>query len=216
MAELIVVRHGQASFGADDYDALSEVGQEQSRLAGDALREAGWIPDRLVTGSLRRQIDTLAAMGFNGEREEHAGFNEYDFQDLLRVRFGGNVPPAVKGDRRTHFRTLRDTIFEWQEDQLPGTAETWAEFAGRVDDARRFATETDARRVLVVSSGGPIGQLVARALEAPTRMMMELNLQIRNASLTRFVFSGERFFLQEFNTTPHLAPLARQGLVTYS
>ena len=65
MAELLIVRHGQASFGADDYDKLSEVGHEQSRLAGAALREAGWQPDRLVTGTLRRQKDTLKSMGFD-------------------------------------------------------------------------------------------------------------------------------------------------------
>lgn len=216
MAELLVVRHGQASFGADDYDALSEMGHEQSRLAGEALRVAGWVPDRLVTGTLHRQRDTLSAMGFDGEREEHPGFNEYDFHDLLAVRFDGNVPQAVKGDRKIHFRTLRETILDWQKGGIVGAKETWAEFAGRVEAARRFATNTDARRVLVVSSGGVIGQLVARALDAPEPMMMELNLQVRNTSITKFVFSGPRFFLQEFNAVPHLAPVARAGLLTYS
>ena len=110
MAELLVIRHGQASFGADDYDALSQVGHEQARLVGETLRAAGWVPDRLITGSLRRQQDTLTAMGLDGRREEHPGFNEYDFHDLLAVRFDGKVPGSVKRDRRTHFRTLRDTI----------------------------------------------------------------------------------------------------------
>ena len=97
MAELLVIRHGQASFGAENYDVLSEVGLEQSRLAGAALREAGWVPDRLVTGTLERQKQTLAGMGFAEAPEEHPGFNEYDFHDLLRVRFRDQVPEAVKG-----------------------------------------------------------------------------------------------------------------------
>lgn len=216
MAELLIVRHGQASFGADDYDNLSEVGHEQSRLAGEALREAGWEPDRLVTGTLRRQKDTLKSMGFDAAPEEHAGLNEYDFHNLLAVKFDGDVPDAVRGERKTHFRTLRETILEWQGGGLHGAKESWRDFETRVENARQFATDTDARRVLVVSSGGPIGQLVARALGAPDAQMMELNLQVKNTSMTRFVFSGPRFFLHEFNATPHLAPIDRAQLLTYS
>lgn len=216
MAELLVVRHGQASFGADNYDRLSEVGHEQSRLAGEALREAGWVPDRLVTGTLERQKETLRSMGFADAPEEHPGFNEYDFHDLLHVRFNGAVPDAVRGERKTHFRTLRDTILDWQGGGCVGALESWAEFEARVAAARAFATDTKARRVLVISSGGVIGQLVATALSAPKAMMMEVNLQVKNSSMTRFVFSGERFFLNEFNATPHLAPIARAGLLTYS
>ncbi|MFC4671939.1 histidine phosphatase family protein [Seohaeicola nanhaiensis] len=216
MAELLVVRHGQASFGADNYDKLSEVGHEQSRLAGQALRDAGWVPDRLVTGTLERQKETLRSMGFDAAPEEHPGFNEYDFHDLLNVRFNGDVPPAVKGERKTHFRTLRETLLDWQEGGCVGAKESWADFSGRIAAAMAFATDTTARRVLVVSSGGVIGQLVATALQAPKPMMMELNLQIKNTSMTRFVFSGSRFFVSEFNATPHLAPQERAGLLTYS
>lgn len=216
MAELIVVRHGQASFGADDYDNLSEVGRAQSRLAGEALRAMDWVPDRLVTGTLQRQRDTLTEMGFAGDREEHPGLNEYDFHDLLSVRFGGAVPDPVRHDRKTHFRTLRETILDWQSGGCAGARESWAAFAGRVAAAQRFATDTAARRVLLVSSGGVIGQLVASALNAPTAMMIDLNLQVKNASISKFVFSGERFFLHQFNATPHLDPEARAHLMTYS
>ena len=213
---MIVVRHGQASFGADDYDMLSEVGRAQSRLAGDALRAMGWVPDRLVTGTLQRQRDTLTEMGFDGAHEEHPGFNEYDFHNLLSVRFAGQVPDLVQHDRKTHFRTLRETILDWQGGGCVGARESWDAFAARVEAARAFATDTPARRVLVVSSGGPIGQLVARAMQAPTAMMMELNLQVKNSSISKFVFSGPRFFLHQFNATPHLDPAAHAELLTYS
>lgn len=216
MAELLVVRHGQASFGADNYDKLSDIGHEQSRLAGDALRQAGWVPDRLVTGTLERQKETLASMGFDQAPETHSGLNEYDFHDLLQVRFNGQVPDAVRGERKTHFRTLRETIFEWQDGGLHGAKESWTDFENRVAAGRDFATNTDARRVLVVSSGGPIGQLVASALSAPKAQMMTLNLQVKNTSMTRFIFSKSVFFLHEFNATPHLAPADRADLLTYS
>ena len=101
MAELLVIRHAQA------------------RRAGVVLRDLNWVPDRLVTGTLERQKDTLACMGFADATEEHAGFNEYDFHDLLHAKFDGAVPDLVMGDRKTHFRTLRETIFEWQAGGLP-------------------------------------------------------------------------------------------------
>ena len=218
MAELLVVRHGQASFGAADYDVLSDLGRRQAAALGALLRDVGCVPDRVVTGTLRRQKDTLAemALGEAGGAEEHAGFDEYDFADLLHARFDGAVPGELTQDRRSHFRTLRDTIFAWQDEAFAGASETYAEFAARVEAARRFATREGARRVLVVSSGGPMGQLTATALGAPRRQMMELNLRTKNTGCTRFVFSGEAFSLDEFNATPHFMLPGGAELVSYS
>ena len=216
MAELLVIRHGQASFGAQNYDVLSDLGHRQSAAAGDALRAAGWVPDRLITGTLLRQRETLKSMGFDQAPEEHAGLNEYDFHDLLTARFDGVVPEPVTQDRKVHFRTLRETILDWQLGGCKGARESWLDFAGRVEDARKFAIETDARRVLVISSGGPIGQLTATALNAPVAQMMTLNLQVKNTSMTKFIFSNSAFFLHEFNSTPHLMPEGVADMLTYS
>ena len=215
MGELLVIRHGQASFGADNYDKLSELGHRQSAAVGQALRDMGWVPDRTITGTLTRQKETLASMGFEAG-ETHEGFNEYDFNDLLNARYKGNVPDLVKGDRKTHFRTLRETVFEWQAEQIEGPSETWGNFTGRVEAARLTACAAGAERVLVVSSGGVIGQLVASSLSAPDKMMMTLNLQIKNTSVTKFVFTERAFFLHEFNATPHIAPDVAAELLTYS
>lgn len=215
MAELLVVRHAQASFGADDYDKLSPLGHEQSRLLGALLKARGWQPDRVVTGALRRQGETLQLMGFAPE-EVHAGFDEYDFYDLLNARFPEGVPNDVRQDRRTHFRTLRETILSWQADELDGVKETWADFETRVADALAYATRAGAKKVMVVSSGGPIGQMVASTLEAPAAQMMQVNLQVKNTSVTRFVFNERVRYLSGFNETPHLDVPEHQDKVTFS
>ncbi|MEM8577931.1 MAG: histidine phosphatase family protein [Pseudomonadota bacterium] len=212
MAQLRVIRHGQASFGAANYDVLSDLGHAQAQALSGWLRDTGWHPDRVVIGTMQRHAETLASMGLEGA-ETHAGFNEYDFADLLHARYKGDVPELVKGDRKTHFRTLRETVLMWQRDELDCVAETWADFTTRVEDARDFACRGKGQ-VLVVSSGGVIGQLTARALEAPAAMMMELNLQVKNASISDYVFSGDRFFLQTFNAAPHLD--AAPDLLSYS
>ena len=216
MAELLVIRHGQASFGEANYDVLSDLGHAQARAVGAVLRDLDWVPDRLVTGTLERQRDTLVSMGFTSGAEEHNGFNEYDFADLLAARFKGKMPDLVNGDRRAHFRTLRETVFEWQDDAFEGAAETYGAFANRVEDARRFATDTKAKRVLVVSSGGVIGQMTAVALGAPKRQMMTLNLQIKNTAMTRFMFSGDAFTLHEFNAAPQFMSQTGAHLLSYS
>lgn len=218
LAELLVVRHGQASFGADDYDKLSALGHRQSAAVGDALRAANWLPDRCVTGTLTRQIETLSSMGFDQGFEQHAGFNEYDFHNLLEARFDGDVPDLVSSERKLHFRTLRETVLQWQAGGLGGASESWSDFTGRIAAALKFACDTEAKRVLVVSSGGAIGQMTAAALGAPAAQMMELNLQVKNTSLTRFIFSKRTgvFFLHEFNATPHMMTEETAKLMTYS
>jgi len=103
MAELVLVRHGQASFGADDYDKLSELGWRQSRWLGEYFAERGAAFDCVVLGSLRRHAQTLAGiaegMGRALDGEEDARLNEYDSHTILRAHLGESVLPQG-GDRR--------------------------------------------------------------------------------------------------------------------
>ncbi|MEP1765164.1 MAG: histidine phosphatase family protein [Sulfitobacter sp.] len=216
MAELLVIRHGQASFGAANYDVLSDLGRRQARAAGAWLRQMEWTPDRIITGTLDRQIDTATEMGFSPQLETHQGLNEYDFGSLLDTRFKDGLPDLVQADRKTHFRTLRETVFEWQRGEIDNPYETWPAFVERVAAARRFAVEAGAKRVLLVSSGGVIGQMVAASLGAPDAHMMQLNLQIKNTAMTRFMFSGAAFSLSEFNATPHFSTPQSAPLMSYS
>ena len=48
MSQVLLVRHGQASWGSDDYDVLSDLGERQSRMLGEALAARGVVPDLVV------------------------------------------------------------------------------------------------------------------------------------------------------------------------
>ena len=215
MAELIIIRHGQASFGAENYDKLSDLGHVQSALVGKALQTRGWIPDRVVIGGQVRHRETLNGMGFS-DAEVDSGFNEYDFHDLLLARFDGDVPNPILGDRKTHFRSLRETVFEWQAGGLPNATESWLDFTTRIENALTKATRDGAERILVVSSGGVIGQITADTVGGPAKMMMTLNLQIKNTAINKFIISGSKRFLHEFNATPHLDVPEHADKLTYS
>lgn len=216
MAELLVVRHGQASFGAQNYDVLSALGERQAVALGQTLRALNWHPDRAITGTLERQKQTLAKMGFDVPAEQHTGWNEYDFHNLLHRRYGGIAPDDVITDRKTHFRALRETLQEWQQDKINAPSETWHDFCNRIEQARQHAVSQSAERVLVVSSGGAIARLVSACLQVPDAQMIALNLQIKNSSVSRFIFSRERFFLHEFNSLPHVYDEERSPLLSYS
>ena len=114
MAELLLVRHAQASFGEDDYDRLSELGWRQSRWLGEYFAERRVKFDRVLRGSLRRHAETLAGiaqgMGITLEATQDPGLNEYDSQVLLRAHLGARALPQG-GDRRDHFRVLREALY---------------------------------------------------------------------------------------------------------
>jgi broad specificity phosphatase PhoE len=90
MAVIYLIRHGQASFGSEDYDHLSELGQRQAGILGAYLKRSSIPFDALLSGALRRQQDTLAgivdALGPKtpGPSVMDA-FNEYDHVGVIRA-----------------------------------------------------------------------------------------------------------------------------------
>ena len=66
MGTLYLVRHGQASFGADDYDQLSELGHRQSVRLGEYFAERDIRFDGLIAGTHPGLPAAYAAIGLEG------------------------------------------------------------------------------------------------------------------------------------------------------
>ena len=62
MGTLYLVRHGQASFGADNYDQLSDLGTRQCQQLGRYFASKGRRFDTVITGTLQRQIQSQQAI----------------------------------------------------------------------------------------------------------------------------------------------------------
>src|SRR5216683_1437089 len=58
MASLYLVRHGQGSFGTDNYDRLSTLGHRQAELAGTYFAQHVPELEAIYCGSLQRQNET--------------------------------------------------------------------------------------------------------------------------------------------------------------
>jgi broad specificity phosphatase PhoE len=223
MAELYLVRHGQASLGADDYDRLSEKGEQQCVWLGEHFARNGLHFDRVLTGTLRRHAQTLDAIRralptVAPEYEVHPELDEYDFRALFRAL--GNehreLAEASKGSPRDFFKALRQVLHLWAEGALDARApETWVAFQTRVAKVRAAIQRSGAQRVLAVTSGGVIGAWTQQVLHAPAATAIALNLQIRNSSVTHCFFNREAFQLSSFNAVSHLDDPLRHAFQTY-
>ena len=222
MGTLYLVRHGQASFGAQDYDRLSDLGHRQCAQLGAWMQARGLRFEGVLRGSLRRHRESLEALASNlpglPDALEWPGLNEYDSEAVVRCVHPGELPrPDTPEAYRQHFRLLREGLARWMAGEVqPEGMPTWAGFLQGVTSALDHVRTRHEGDVLLVSSGGPIATAVAHVLQAPPATAIELNLRIRNSALTEFAFTPKRHMLVTYNTLPHLDHPERQGWVTFT
>jgi broad specificity phosphatase PhoE len=218
MRDLVLVRHAQASFGAADYDALSDLGHEQARALGRALAERLPRPDLVLAGAMRRHRHTaeiaLAAAGIEREVVVEPRWNEYDHDALLRAldaRYADRAALAedvlaTDDPRRAFQRLFARALERWTGGAHDADyAETWPAFRARVTDAlARLHARDDAETALVFTSGGPILAACQLALDVPTSEAFRLGHALANASLTTLVARASGGWrLASFNETGH-------------
>ncbi len=223
MSIVFLVRHAQASFGAENYDALSALGVRQSRWLGEYFAARGLRFARAMSGTMVRQQETaraiLDAMGATvGALALHEGLNEYPGEALYTAHTG-RVPRAHQlADARDYWRTFRLAMQAWSEGKLAEVPESWPDFGVRVRAALAEAVRDTARddAVLVVSSGGAIGRTLADLVSAPASSAIELNLQCRNTGFTELIAGRDTLRLLSFNNVPHLDTAERRSAITFA
>ena len=230
MSMMTLVRHGQASFLAADYDRLSALGEEQSRLLGRYWGVHGYRFDAVYTGPRSRQQDTAKWIGESIRQAGSVwpdpvmlpGLDEYDLRGFVE-----HVAPALAATDSGFARLLEidqmntlpherfrsfQAMFEklllhWQSETKPiDNVEPWPVFQQRVVSTIRQIQRNAPKssHVAIITSGGLIGTAVQSVLAAPDRSALDLNWRVRNSSLTELVFTHDRLTLDSFNAVPHL------------
>ncbi|MFC8669525.1 histidine phosphatase family protein [Streptomyces sp. NPDC057199] len=219
MPLICLVRHGQASFAAQDYDALSDLGREQSAAVGRELARRGLRAPHLMSGTLTRQRDTAQLIaetaGLTESLREDPRWNEYDHLALM-ARYT-SPPLESPADSPAAQELLDHALRAWIEDTDNGTGDTgWTTF---MNDATTALTElsttlSQGRDAVVVTSSGILAALCGALLSLPPAGVLALNRVTINASLTTLVVGSSGISLLTFNDHAHFTGVQRR-LLTY-
>lgn len=235
MGSIYLIRHGQASFGADDYDVLSPVGIRQSEVLGAHLVQLGLRFDRCLAGDLRRQQDTarhaleqVVAAGIEVPGLEiDSAFDEFDADAIIRALLPALLPEEPEaldilrnaGQNRGEFQRLFALIItRWVSGtyDTPGL-ESWLGFVERVQAGLQRILEKaePSHNIAIFTSGGTITALLHLITQMTAAQAFELNWQIINTSLNRLRFRGREVALASFNSQTHLQLMKAPELITY-
>jgi broad specificity phosphatase PhoE len=222
----------------DDPDRLSAIGEQQAADLGRWWARQGISFDEVISGTMERQVRTAeiagAAMREAGlpypELKSTPAWNEFDAEGVVK-----RVLPALaesdatfaalaaafetnrnSPDQNRHFQRMFEAVMSrWGLDEagVEGV-EPWSAFRARISGALRAIIDDDGtnRRILVVTSGGPIGVAVQTILDAPAKAAVSLIWRIRNCSVSEVLFTRDRASIDSFNLTAHLS---RPDLITF-
>lgn len=239
MGQILLVRHGQASFGSVNYDQLSELGVEQSRLLGDWFSKSRQQFHRVVTGDLKRHKQTADACisqltegrVTQDNWQTDPGFNEYDHHEVLvRHRPDFDDREVVKRflasspNAKHAFQDIFESAMaRWMSGQHDRDyREPWPVFRERcVGALRRLLDSADkSQSIVVFTSGGTIATICQHVLGLSDKQVADLNWTLVNSAVTKLLYrsgggpSG-RVTLSYLNNYAHLELFGQSHTITY-
>jgi broad specificity phosphatase PhoE len=214
MPSILLIRHAQASFGAADYDVLSDRGREQVKALVAGLQRRRIVADHVISGNLRRQRETAEpyadALGLTVRIDPR--WNEYDDRDILTnhasVLAGLERHPGDPALSSQEFQQiLNDALRRWIGAGSAGSCqEPWPRFLDRVTAALGdVATGLGkGQTAVVVSSGGAIAAISAALLSVPAEALVAFNHVSVNTGITKLVVGRSGTTLISSNEHAHL------------
>jgi broad specificity phosphatase PhoE len=212
---IYLVRHGQASYGAENYDQLSDVGYEQAAILGRAWADAGFRPAFCVSGSLLRHRQTaegaVTAAGLATDVQLDDDWNEIDTQELMVVAYPEYVPPEPgigPAKEAEYLEMFVKAVRRWTSGQYDAEYTLpFDTFVARMQAAlsrvaEQLAPDEDA---VVFTSGGPVSACAGFLLEDPANLWPQFCTMVVNASVTKVVNSPRGLRLLSFNEHAHLS-----------
>jgi broad specificity phosphatase PhoE len=230
-----MIRHAQASFGKQNYDQLSDLGNRQSQVVADRLDQSNVKFDAIYAGFLLRHEQTANAYFEQLEKarkpalpvKKNDAFNEYDSEKILtslipvlineNPEFEAEVSNMF-GDSRNFQKVLEKVMRRWvQEGVAVEGVGTWENSSNRIHATldEIMKVEGAGKNLAIFTSGGPIAVTVQKALNLSNEQTLNILWQIVNASITRFKYSGNRLTLFSFNDFSHLEMKKDKRFITY-
>lgn len=234
MASIYVIRHGQASFGEENYDKLSPLGCRQATVLGEYLRDCGIHFDATYSGDLQRQRKTAElATAEQPQKSNHyidPRFNEIQNDEQLEILLPTVLAsnPALQAlvDRglsssKDYQKVLKDVFNYWVSPACPESEiQSWADFSADVHNALEeiIRTQGSGKTIGLFTSGGTIATIAAHVLALGYEHVYSFYEPVINCSVTQLFYSGDKVSLSYFNDHSFLDLLGFQRgekLVTY-
>jgi broad specificity phosphatase PhoE len=223
LATITLVRHGQASFGSENYDALSELGKKQAGWLGEHWCETGRDIDLLVIGSQNRHWQTANEFLDKAKTTtavlKDPGLDEYNFSGLLDAL--KSLHPdrwqISENPRRDYYYNIKLALSCWIEGSIMSDGrDSWKSFCDRVKSAFHNAVNDGSRNTVLVTSGGPIAVVLQELLNLDSKRCIDMMLQIKNSSASTVLYNRKDFTLDSFNDVSHLLLGNRLHAITFS
>lgn len=235
MSEIYFIRHGQASFGAQNYDRLSEKGVIQAAVLGKHLAELEIKFDAIYFGQMDRQqktakgvIDAYRAKGlFVPEPLVDERFNEYDSEAVWEAQIKWMLEEDPNLLDELNNNPLNNAAFQkvfsrlvqrWVSGKFDSAGDViWSDFKHQVVNGIQsiIDKEGSGKKIAVYSSGGPVCAAVQMAMQLSDIKAIEISWQVMNASITRFRYGSGQVSLTGFNEITHLELTKDKTLLTY-
>jgi broad specificity phosphatase PhoE len=209
-----LVRHGQASFGTDDYDVLASTGRLQAALAGRELLRRGVRTPVVASGSLSRQRDTAAIVSAelgqpSGNLLVDTRLDEFDAHAMVAEGLGRQTVEntMTSAEFQQH---LNEAFIAWIEGQ--GTS--WTAFSlDAVSAISDFSSSIPkGSDGIVATSAGVTAAIVGVLLGSSAAGIVALNKASVNASITTVLSGASGLTLLTYNDHAHL--LGHEGMLT--
>jgi broad specificity phosphatase PhoE len=217
MANIYLIRHGQASFGSHNYDNLSNLGRTQARHLAKHFNQRAIRPSHVICGNMTRHqqtrdacLATLSPPLLHDPLQISAKWNEFNHENVIAVyRPELAKPEAMKqylhqqaSPTRAFVELFSQAILQWQ--QAPNAddySESWQHFSQRVARGlQQLTTETEQDdTVFVFTSGGVISTAIMQVLSIPEIQFFNINKQLVNCSVTQLQLKQQRLSLITMN-----------------
>ena len=217
MGMLYLIRHGQASAHAEDYDQLSELGKKQGQIIGDYLSDKQI--DAIYIGPRKRHLQTYEAAHqddwpmpiqtywldeFPAHEMMHKGLQQCKTMMPDLVSEIMMIQSQTGSASRAYHKVLQRLTQIWIDGFEIEGVESFLEYRGRLMQAQRSLCIDREGDVLCFTSAGFISSFIGHIQQSDSWQALRSAWALYNGSIATYHLSKEGPMLASFNWIEHI------------
>lgn len=230
MSKIYLIRHGQASFLADDYDNLSDKGIIQSKALGAYFLKNGIFFDKIYIGNLKRHQQTFENYSLDfynnkidlpkpiylNELNEHEALDAFNIESENFIDQNIQAQKLMMAMQKDGELKKKNTILifglfmsEFVSGKYPSNGssiQSWKAFRAQTKQGITtiLKNTNKGETIGVFTSGGTKSSIIGDSLGLDENKISELNMAIRNTSFSQLIYIKNKVKPFSINEIPHL------------